>query len=251
MGSLDYAQARISARFGDRPDEIAWRRLEHVREFAALLDVARNSAFRVWIGGISEASTLHEIEATLRAHWRAHVAEVAGWVPDEWRGAVQWCAIVPDLAVLAYLALGHPALPWMRDDPLFRDIADTEADACPAALGAGRFAPLAAGWNEPGRIPGLWRQEWERLAPASGDRILLAELGRAMGAHLTAFHDSAVKDGWPLRRALAARLTMLFRKSMLEPTAVFAYLALIALDLERLRGEFLRRAAFPNFSLAA
>ena len=251
MGSLDYAQSRISARFGDRPDEVAWRKLEHVREFQSLLDIARNSAFRVWIGGISKVSTPHEIEATLRAHWRSHVAEVAGWLPDDCSDAVRWCATLPDLAVLAYLAQGHPALAWMRDDPIFRDIADTDAGACPAALGAGVLAPLAAGWDEPGRIAGLWRAEWERLAPVSGDATLLVEIGRAMSAHLTAFHDPAVKDGWPLRRALAARLTLLFRRSMLEPAAAFAYLALVALDLERLRGEFLRRAAFPNLSLVA
>jgi hypothetical protein len=251
MGSFDYAQSRISARFGDRPDEVAWRKLEHVREFASMLDTARNSAFRVWIGGISEVSTPHEIEATLRAHWRSHVDEVAGWVPEPWRGAVTWCAVVPDLPVLAYLARGYPALAWMRDDPIFRDIADTDAGACPAALGAGPLAPLAAGWDEPGRIANLWRAEWERRAPPSGDRMMLAEIGSAMSRHLTAFHDPAVKDGWPLRRALAARLTLLFRRSMLEPAAVFAYLALIALDLERLRGEFLRRAAFPNLSLVS
>ena len=110
MGSLEYAQARLSARFGNRPDEVAWRRLEHVREFQTLLDVARNSAFRIWISGISEVSTPNEIEAILRAQWRSHVDEVAGWVPDGWRKAVQWCATVPDLAVLAYLAQGRPAL---------------------------------------------------------------------------------------------------------------------------------------------
>ncbi len=251
MGSLDYAQSRISARFGNRPDEVAWRRLEHVREFASLLDIARNSAFRVWIGGISEVSEPHEIEAILRARWRSHVDEVAGWVPAAWCPAVEWCAIVPDLPVVAYLARRHAALAWMRDDPIFRDIADTDAGTCPAALGTGPLAPLVGGWDEPGRIAGLWRAEWERRAPRSGDRMLLAEINRAMSAHLTAFHDPAVKDGWPLRRALAARLTLLFRRSMLEPAAVFAYLALIALDLERLRGEFLRRAAFPKVSLVA
>jgi len=44
VGSLEYAQARLSARYGQRPDEIAWRRIEHLRELPALLDVARISA---------------------------------------------------------------------------------------------------------------------------------------------------------------------------------------------------------------
>jgi len=41
------------------------------------------------------------------------------------------------------------------------------------------------------------------------------------------------------------------RRAMLDPAAAFAYLALIALDLERLRGELLRRAAFPGLPLVA
>jgi hypothetical protein len=251
MGSLEYAQARLSARFGDRPDELAWRKLEHVRELAALLDVARGSAFRTWVGGLSEVSTAHEIEAILRRHWRDRVAEVAAWTPDEWREAVLWCAILPDVPVIAHLARGHPALAWMRDDPLYHDLVDSEPGTCPWALGVGPLAPLATGWNDPGRLAALWRAEWERRAPDAGDAALRSDLGRALTSHLAAFHEPVVSDGWPLRHALEARLTLLFRRAMLDPMAAFAYVALIALDLERLRGELLRRAAFPGLRLVA
>ncbi len=251
MSTFDYALARISARFGDRPDEIAWRRLEHVREFPALLDTARACAFRTWIGGISEASTPHEIEATLRARWRSQVAEIAGWVPEEWRDAVRWCAVVPDLAVLSHLARGSPVLPWMRADPLFRDLMHHDPDARTAPPDTGPFAPLAAAWDDPVLIARLWRAEWVRCCPASIESDVLAEIVRVLAAHLTTFRYSSAKDGWQLRRALAARLTLLFRRSMLGPGGVFAYIALIALDLERLRGELLRRAAFPALSLVA
>src|SRR5512143_1743399 len=251
MGSLEYAQARLSSRFGERADEVAWRKLEHVREFATLVDVARNSVLRIWIGGISAVSTPHEIESALREHWRAHVAEVARWMPESWRDAVLWCAVAPDLSVVAHLARGHRSLRWMREDRVYRDLVDAGPGACPATLGTGPLAPLAAGWSDPGRIVALWRGEWERRAPADGDPALRAELGRALAAHLATFHDPAVKDGWPLRRSLQARLTLLFRRAMLDPVAAFAYLALIALDLERLRGELLRRAAFPGLPLVA
>ena len=59
-----------------------------------------------------------------------------------------------------------------------------------------------------------------------------------------------MRDGWPLRRALQARLALLFRRAMLDPAAAFIFLALTALDLERLRGELLRRAAFPGVAMA-
>jgi len=251
MGSLEYAQARLSARLGDRPDELAWRRLEHVRELPALLDVARNSAFRRWIGGVSEVATPHAIEAALRGHWRDHVAEVGVWMPHAWRGAVAWCAILPDVPVVAHLAQGRPALAWMRDDPLFRDLVDIEPGTCPSALGVGPLAPLAAGWNQPGCFAAMWYAEWKCRAPAEGDATLRAELVWALRRHLAAFRDPALTDGWPLRRVVEARLTLLFRRAMLDPMIAFAYIALVALDLERLRGELLRRAAFPRMRLAA
>ncbi len=75
--------------------------------------------------------------------------------------------------------------------------------------------------------------------------------GRALDAHLAAFHDRTVRDGWPLRRTLQARLTLLFRRAMIDPAAAFIFLALAALDLERLRGEILRRVIFPGMPLAA
>ena len=42
-GSLEYAQARVQARHGQRADELAWQRLETAREFAALLAGARGA----------------------------------------------------------------------------------------------------------------------------------------------------------------------------------------------------------------
>jgi hypothetical protein len=47
------------------------------------------------------------------------------------------------------------------------------------------------------------------------------------------------------------RLVRLFRRSALDPAAAFIYLAVACLDLERLRGELLRRAIFPTFRMAA
>ncbi len=248
IGSLEYAQARISARFGDRPDDVAWRRLEHVRDPAALLDVARNSAFRTWVGGIAPTSTPHAIETTLRAQWRGRVAEVAGWMPGAWRAAILWCGLLPDLAVFAHLARGGEPLSWMHDDPYYAGFIDACCGTCPPASHAG---PLVAGRRDPDRIGVLWHAEWMRRAPALPEASLLGELGRVLAAHRRAFAEPGLTDGWPLRRTVEARLTLLFRRSMLDPAMAFAYLGLVALDCERLRGEFLRRVAFPLQPLVA
>jgi hypothetical protein len=251
-GSIEYAQARLCARYGQRPDDLAWRRIEHVRSFAGMLDVARTSPLRSWMTGIGPTSTAHEIEALLRGQWQALVADVARWMPAPWSAAVRWCAMAADLPFVSHLARGGATLPWMRDDPTFRALCEGEASAPGTAPVDGPLVPLAAAWTEPGRIGHLWRDEWRRRLPArhAGDPRLVDELGRVISAHLGAFRDPSVNDGWPLRRALQARLALLFRRAMLDPAAAFVFLALAALDLERLRGELLRRAAFPAPTLA-
>jgi hypothetical protein len=244
MGSLEYAQARISARFGDRPGELDWRRLAHVRLLPALFDVARNSAFRTWVGGISAQSTAHEIEARLRLLWRAHVAEVAAWVDDDWRGAVLWFGVLPELPIVGSLARREPVPAWALEDASYRDFVDGVAAARRAPQRRDTFAPLAGARGDPSRVGPLWRAEWERRVPSGGDTALLNELMRVGLSHLSAFRDPALTDGWPLRRTLESRLTLLYRRSLQDPAGVFVYLCLVALDVERLRGELLRRAAF-------
>lgn len=245
-GSVDYAHARLWARNGRRPSEADWHRLEVVREFGALVDVARAlPAFRDWIAGIAPGAGAHEIEAKLRERWRAMVADVAGWMPDAWRPPVAWCAVLFDLPIAQYLANGGPVLAWMHRDPALREAAGD-------APQVGALAPLAATWRARGNLAAAWRDEWRRRVPrdALADPALLADLERAFALHFRCFGAASIRDGWPLRRALQARLTALFRRAMLDPVAVFVFVALCALDLERLRGELLRRAAFPRLQLA-
>lgn len=253
MGSLEYAQARLSARYGQRPDELAWRRIEHLRELPALLDAARASALGIWLAGIDAMSTPHQIEGVLRERWRRLVAEVAAWMPDEWQAAVSWCAVAADLPVVQHLARGGAALRWMPDDAVYRDLCESEAAGFGAAPGQGPFVSFGTAWLEPARVGSLWRAEWRRRLPAGGEdeATLVDELAHLLHRHFAAFHDPLVRDGWLLRRALETRLALLFRRAMLDPAAAFIFLALTALDLERLRAELVRRAAFPGMEVLA
>ena len=108
-------------------------------------------------------------------------------------------------------------------------------------------------WTHPDGLLRAWREEWVRRAPraAFGDAALINNCARALGAHRVAIADATLTDGTALRRELAARLTLLFRRAMLDPAAAFIFLALSALDVERLRGELLRRVIFPRFAPAA
>ena len=245
-GSLEYAHARLCARFGDRPDARAWRRVEMTRELDAMLDAARATPLGAWIVRIAPDTDVHAVEREMRAHWNERVAAIAAWMPSAWRASIEWCGLVMDLPVLQHVARGGTAPRAWRDDPLHgalaNDVARGETE---------RASFLAAASADPDRIAALWRAEWtRRLPPHRGRSSLLAETVRLIAEHLTAFREPRHVDGWALRRALYARLSQLFRRATLDPAEAFIFLALSALDFERLRGEILRRVAFPRLPLA-
>jgi hypothetical protein len=265
-GSLEFAQARLQARHGQHADEPAWQRLEVMREFSGLLDSARSSPLRSWLVGITRDSPSHRIEAVLRSHWRAHVAEVASWMPATWQPALQWCALLPDLPLLQHLLHGGAWAEWMRQDPDYRVLCDTAAEMQPderaAAWSEGPFGalfralPRAADHPAPAAAPHpmaqAWLVEWQHRLPRplGGAQDTLRQLVVLLQAHGAAFEAAPAGEAWLLRRSLQARLSLLLRRATLEPAAAFVHVALCALDLERLRGELLRRALFPRDRVA-
>ncbi|MGA8032945.1 MAG: hypothetical protein WCB48_11160, partial [Casimicrobiaceae bacterium] len=135
-------------------------------------------------------------------------------------------------------ARGGAAPGWLDDvDPARREAVE---------------AFLATGDVDPERLGAIWREGWQQRLPKEPGRLaLLAEFVRLIDAHVDAWRDPGLADGWAARRRLHARLTRLFRRATLDPTVAFVFLALSALEFERLRGEILRRVAFPRLPLAA
>lgn len=236
-GSLEYAHARLSARFGNRPDEAIWRRIETTRGLAPVLDVARASPLAAWVARIGPDADPHAVERAMRIHLHERVVAIAAWMPPAWRASVEWCGVVVELPLLQCFARGGTSPRWLNDHP--------ERQKALAAFPASRDV-------DPDRLGSAWREEWERRLPTGhGSRALLGEFVRLIALHLGAFADPQLVDGWAERRSLQARLTRLFRRATLDPAAAFIFLALSALDFERLRGEILRRVVFPRLPLVA
>lgn len=255
--SIEYAHARVSARLGERPDERVWQQLRAGRRLTALLETVRASPAAPYVGGIDPRAPVHGLELAFRQQFRLRVDELAEWAPDEWVEAVRWVRPLVDLPALAYLAGGAPPLPWMHTDPELAGWLQPTVLERRAALAASPLAPLADALHDPAsaaprsdgrtRLHGVltaWSRHWRTLWPrcAHDDCAGLERLLALVQRHLLDFPVLSAGDAEAARRDLDDRVTALMRRSAARPVALFAWLALVGLDLERLRSLFTPRA---------
>lgn len=246
-GDLDYALARVAARHGQRLDEGAWRRLDASRNMSHYVAAVRSTALAWWVSSIDPENDCHTIERALRVQWRRYVDSVAVWHPRAWQAWLAWLAWLPTLSLLAPLGRAEAVPKWLLADPLYGPVAlGTPADRAAAlehtALAA--LKPAVAGLTTPGAA---WGAEWQLLRPQPDLRTenFLQRLGAAIEAHEQAMLR-ATDSAEPLRQELASRLQRLLRASAGTVIVTVCHLAMLALDLERLRGGLSRRCLFGD-----
>jgi len=240
-----YAQARIQARYGALPTEEDWQRLAGARTLGLFLEEAREGALRDWVKGFSASSDAHDLDRGLRVIWTESVDQVTQWMPKPWRGSVAWLRWLPLLPILAHAAGGGPLPEWADRDPILRTWRGADGTLDPAALSAAGAGALLV---PPPELAQAWRAQWRRLWPACGRRLAssLQHLEAMAARHMAAFRSAGGDAAWPLRRELRERLRLDFHRRPLEPTVAFIFLALVVLDLERLRAAIMQRALFSS-----
>jgi hypothetical protein len=246
---LAYLQARLQARHGDRPSPDDWRVAEASTDLSHYLDAIRRTPLRRWVSDINHEMEPEAIERQLRAAWRDAVDRVARWSPEEWRPAVEWLRWLPDLPGVEHLMRGAKVPPWMRADPVMRELGFDEPQRRREALAQSPLAPVQPeGDQDAPAVVEAWIAEWQRRLPAAGrdPQGGLAQLLELVRAHLEAMRSSDEPDGIALRNALAGRLTRWFRRGAGTATALFAHLALDGLELERLRAGVMTRRLMPE-----
>lgn len=232
-----YAGARILGRHGQRPGAEDWQRLEGVGDFGHYLQIARETGLERFVRHIGSGSGPHEVERALIGAWRRHVQEVAAWQPGPWRPALRWLAVASKLPTLSHLAAERPPPAWMADLPL----------TGLALQRSGPATPLFKDDRPTGKH--LWQRalrHWYTLLPSRPQRFRTALDGLA-----SALEDyrRAIAAGSPNADAHLARiLRRNLRRHGQEPAAAYAYLGLVALDIQRLRGELLVRRLLPGRS---
>ncbi len=242
----NYVQAQLQARHGDRLAETDWHALEAAQTVDAFLERSRATSLRRFTEQVNAVMNTHAIERVLRGAWRAYVNEVAGWLPAEWRPAVSWTALLPDLPAMDALLEGE-APAWTRQDPALALFMETDPALRFAALQASPFAPLLPAEGKSVPLAAHWARHWRALWPkqSTADQRALNALARALKTYVQRLAQAgAEQTSANDRRELEKAAAHLFRRHGASPTAVFSHLMLVALDLERLRGGIVRRRLF-------
>ena len=242
--SFAFAQARLQSRLGERPAGADWQHLEATRDLGAVLQVLRGGRLARWTARLAARPALHEIERRMREEWLRAVDEVAAWQPPQWREGTRWMRWITYLPALQKLARGGRAPAWMRSDAVLGPIVAREPRERGPALRDTPLAPLAAGFTDPPDVPRAWATHWQTLWPAGRgaqaplERFLA--LLRAQRERLAEAPDGATS--LESVQSLERRLTLLFRRHPLSAAAAAAYLGLLMIDLQRLRGLLAGRA---------
>lgn len=254
--SFEYAHARVSARLAQRPDEHLWQRVRSTRSVAALLETVRASQAAAMVTGIP-ARDADLLELAFRQQIRLRIAEIADWSPTEWQPALRCTALLTDLSALAQLLSEEPPPRWIATDPVLAPYAQPRLTDRRAAIADGPLARIAAAIDSAAaegdgavvprrRAPTLhhalleWERGWRALWPQPDAG--LEQLVELVRTHLLRFPALSTDETWAARESLGARLLMLLHRHPAQPAALHAGIALHALDLERLRGEFVLRA---------
>lgn len=223
-----FAQARLQAHNGRRPTRATWQYLNASKSLGHYLESARQTGMGPWVGHITANSDIHVIEHALRNDWRAYVQKVSAWLPPSWRPATEWAAVLADLPQTA-------PTPASQVDP----------DPPPAHLAEKSDADPRSWANT---ALDLWAQHFRRLWPPCRQderrelEKLLALLGHELGPQQSAHSIGGTKR----RHQLTVRLERLLHHHGQTPLAVFAFLSLVAVDLQHLRAHLVHRCLFPE-----
>lgn len=242
--SFAFAQARLQSRFGERPAAADWQHLEATRDLGAVLQVLRGGRLARWTSRLAAKPPLHDIERRLREEWLHAVDEVAAWQPPPWREGTRWMRWITYLPALQKLARGGRAPAWMRADPILGPIVAREPRERGQSLAATPLAPLAAGFGTPPDVAKAWAAHWQTLWP-DGElaRRPLRQVVALMRTHRQRLVEAPPEaTSRESIQSLERRLELVFRRHPLSAAAGAAYVCLMQLDLQHLRGLLAVRA---------
>ena len=228
-----YAQARLHARLESRFSENDWRMLAGSRNFGSCIDVVNQTTAANVTARLDRTNSVHAVERVLREEWSAIVSEISDWLPEKWQSAANWITVLPHLRRFEYSSESDGTPRWLR--------LETEFLNATGVIRAEYENGLATR-----EVAKIWRNEWHlRLSNKRHRSEINIVLSPLLDRYLTHGTPRAIEvsKNW---HNLADYLKGVFRKHSQTPIAIFAFLGLIALDFERLRGVLTDRIIFSE-----
>jgi hypothetical protein len=243
-----YVQTRLQARHGARPDENEWRKLRSIGDMGNYLQVAQRGPLNLWVVGIAVNTPVHEIEFLLRQRFRAYIGELSRWLSNDWLPAILWVRRLLDLPALAHILSGQPAANWMLDDPELKPFIHVNQNLREDAFIESDCTVFLKAWKSQESLADAWFREWLSLSPSGGKNTRLESLWKRVSKKLDEQCEAPESSTEQSRELLEQELRALFRILAGHPENAFVHLGLIAMDLEKLRGDLLHRAIFQTSS---
>jgi hypothetical protein len=246
FSGMAYAQARVQSRYGERADAGVWLKLHNIRDLGSYLQTAQQTSLNPWVLGLSSTHSSDDIELALRQKYRSHVDEVAGWMPKDWKKPLQWIKRLADLPVIQYLIAGGEPHEWMKADPDINGFIADDTLARVQALQQTGNRQLVESWQQQGSLLSGWLAQWKQLRPSSvhtekGLYMLEKFMHQQMQHQLQYEMTSSVDYEETLDK-----LRLIFRRYAFQPAGVCAYLAVVAVDCHRIRGDLMQRMYFQS-----
>jgi hypothetical protein len=240
-----YVQTRLQARHGERPGEEDWRRLRSIGDFGNYLQVAQRSSLNVWVVGMGVNTSAHEIELLLRQRFRSYIDELSRWLGGDWHAAVAWARRLIDLPALNHILSGQPPANWMLDDPELKPFIHVNENLRDDAFMESDCRVFLQAWKKQESLTDAWFREWQLLSPLERHQQSgLNQITRLFAEKIRSQCESPDDNTGLAREALELELRGAFRRLAGRPEMIFAHLGLVAIDIEKLRGDLVRRSLF-------
>ena len=243
-----YVQARLQARHGKRPDSATWSQLDSTIDVPGLIHLVRSTSLASWMDSVQPTPDVHVLERTLRHRWLRHIDTVAGWSPQHWRNAIRWVGTSILLPSLHHARSGNAPPQWTADDPtLLTTLNEPSNEVSLHFKGLPISTLINSAPDQP--LSTVWYNLWRSLWPSSSKQVYqeLQKLMETVETHHTELATlKPTANTAKSRSKLRHELKRGFRRGAQTPSAVFCYLGLCALDLQRLRGNLVTRALFPR-----
>jgi hypothetical protein len=166
-------------------------------------------------------------------------------MPNKWQRPLQWIKRLADLPALQYLLDGEEPLEWMKSDPAIAAFCVDDVHLRVQLMREAGNEALVDSWLQTGSMLSGWMSQWNSMRPKS---VYSTQGLKSLEKLLLEYIQLQATQQGPVLptdyEVMLQCLRLVFRRNAFQPTAVCAYLAIVAVDMHRIRSDLMQRLFF-------